>query len=192
MKMIYTGLYKEKLMKGYEDYKFIFQNSVKNPDYFLNGWCEIFSKEIYKKYGWQIETMLLFFNISDEYTDEEILSMDHDIYVDNIGDFDRYDVSLIHCYNTFYINGTKYFVDVRGITNDYTEFLKPFERYRDGEYVKVIQYTIAELETKFWSCENGNVAFNYFKYDDAEKDIRYFTRLAKKYIKDNKGIFILK
>jgi hypothetical protein len=179
-------------MKEYEDYKFIFEDSEKNPDFFLNGWCEIFAKEIDKEFGWQIETMLQFFNISDEYTDEEILSMDHDTYVDNIGDFDRYDVSLIHCYNTFCVNNTKYYVDVRGITNDYTEFLKPFERYRDEICVRVVQYTIADLETKFWSCENGNVAFNYFKYDDAEKDIRYFTKLAKRYIKENKGIFLLK
>ncbi|MBV4426169.1 hypothetical protein [Clostridium tyrobutyricum] len=189
MRKYYNGYYKEKIEKGYKDYGFLKStNEEPCPDYFLNGWCEIFAKEINKEFGYQIEVHLRFFNNNDdEFTDEEILSMDSEEYIYNNEDCDKYDVSLVHCYNTIHINGEKYYVDVRGITNDRTEFLQPFNVYDDDDIVK---YTIAELETKFWSCENGNVSHNYSEYPDDEKaDIAHFTKLAKKYIADNKDNF---
>lgn len=187
MKKYYNGYYKEKIEKGYEDYKFLKStNEEPCPDYFLNGWCEIFAKELNKEFGYQIEARLRFFNINDEFTDSEILNMTHEEYIDNNEDCDKYEVSLVHCYNTLHINGEKFYIDVRGITNDKNEFLQPFNVYDDY----IVKYTIAELETKFWSCENGNVSFNYFEYPDDEKaDIAHFTKLAKKYIADNKDNF---
>lgn len=186
MEKFYNGFYKEKREKDYKDYKFL--ASIEScPDYFLNGWCEIFAKELNKKFGYQIEVQLLFFNISDEFTDEEILSMNCEEYIANNEDFDAFEVSLVHCYNTFRINGEKFYVDVRGITNDIDEFYLPFKHY-DTDYI--VKYTVAELETKYWSCENGNVSFNYSEYpDDAKADIAYFTKLAKKYIAEHKDDF---
>ena len=191
MKKYYNGYYKEKIEKGYKDYKFL-ESITKEPcpDYFLCGWCEIFAKEINKEFGYQIEARLRFSNNNDEFTDEEILSMTHEEYMDNNDEeFDKYEVSLVHCYNIIQINGEKYYVDVRGITNDRAEFLQPFNVY-DNSDDYIIKYTIAELETKFWSCKNGNVAFNYSEYPDDEKaDIEYSTKLSKKYIADNKDNF---
>lgn len=189
MEKFYNGYYKVKREKDYKDYEFLKSiNKGPCPDYFLNGWCEIFAKEINKEFDYQIEASLLFFNINDEFTDAEILSMDHEEYILNVGDFDVYDVSLVHCYNTVHINGDKFYVDVRGITDDKNEFLQPFFNRVDENYI--IKYTVDELETKFWSCENGNVSFNYSFYpDDAKADIEYFTKLAKKYIEDNRDNF---
>ncbi len=117
MQKFYNGYYKDKRDKGYTDYKYLaFIEPC--PDYFLNGWCEIFAKEINKHFGYQIEAQLYFFNLSDEFTDTEILSMNHEVYIANNEDFDKYEVSLIHCYNTLHINGEKYYIDVRGVTND--------------------------------------------------------------------------
>lgn len=190
MKNFYNAYYKEKIEKGYKDYGFLKTiNKEPCPDYFLNGWCEIFAKELNKDFGYQIEAQLLFFNINDEFTDEEILSMNHEEYTDNNDEeCDKYEVSLVHCYNTLHINGEKFYIDVRGITNDKNEFLQPFINRVDEDYI--VMYTIEELETKYWSCENGNVSFNYSFYPDDEKaDIEYYTNLAKKYIADNKDNF---
>ena len=190
MEKFYNGYYKVKREKDYKDCEFLkYIKKGPYPDYFLNGWCEIFAKELNEEFGYQIEASLLFFNINDEFTDAEILSMDHEDYIDNNIDdnneyCDKYDVSLVHCYNTVLINNEKFYVDVRGITNDKNEFLQPFFNRVDENYI--VKYTVEELETKFWSCENGNVSHNYSEYDDEKADIEYFTKLAKKYIKKNR------
>ncbi len=92
MKKFYNGFYEEKRDKGYKYYEFLKSiNKEPCPDYFLNGWCEIFAKELNKIFGLQIEAHLLLFNISDEFTDEEILSMNHEEYIDNNEDCDKYE-----------------------------------------------------------------------------------------------------
>lgn len=45
MEKYYNGFYREKREKGYKDYEFLkFITKKPCPDYFLNGWCEIFAK----------------------------------------------------------------------------------------------------------------------------------------------------
>lgn len=78
------------------------------------------------------------------------LNMNYEEYIDNNNEcYAKYDISLVYCYNTLHINGEKFYIDVRGITNDIDEFLQPFN-VNDEDYI--IKYSMEELETKFWSC----------------------------------------
>lgn len=94
----------------------------RTPYHFLHGECNVFAVFLHDKYGYDIESLW------------------------NKGEFDT---GLIHSYCTKEINGVKYYIDIRGITDSYQEFMKEF--YDNG----------------LWS---GDFEESYITYNTLDKD----------------------
>ena len=94
----------DELNEEYEDYEYDFnfledEISYKNitPDWFLHGNCDIFACYLHEKYGYEMKAI-----------------------------YDC-DGELIHVYCTAEINDETVYIDVRGITDDWDEFITEFD-----------------------------------------------------------------
>ena len=95
----------DELNEEFEDYDFDFsflENEISykriTPDWFLHGNCDIFACYLHEKYGYEIKAIY-------EYDSNQ----------------------LIHVYCTAEINNKTVYIDVRGITDDWNEFITEYD-----------------------------------------------------------------
>lgn len=93
---------------------------------FLHGYCDEFAFSLHEKFGYPV------YQINDE------------------------DGKMIHCFAMIIFNDIHYFIDVRGVTTDYSEFLSEFEDWTDEE--SSIENT-KELNLGIVSISEENKAF---------------------------------
>ena len=127
----------DELNEEYEDYEYDFdflenEVSYKNitPDWFLHGNCDIFACYLHEKYGYEMEAVY-------EYNS-------------------KYDaLQLIHAYCTAEINNKTVYIDVRGITDDWDEFIEEFDDwYSDDCLIETFDVPEYYLKAK---KENDNI-----------------------------------
>lgn len=119
----------------------------------LHGYCTTFATLLHKKYGYTV----------------------YKIEKKN-GDY-------IHCFCTAIWNGITYYIDVRGITNNYDEFISEFEDFVSKE--ESLQYTVPVENFKNdypFAMELASKVESYFKeYYDFElfqKETELMRRLS--------------
>lgn len=117
-----TGFYAEREKYNYDGFDFLEAESVidendsyicinysetdekylheLNPYDYLHGRCDTFAEFLYKRY-------------------------DYPAYMIKNPDTDK----LVHCFNMVCFNNTNYYIDIRGITTDYEEFMSEFEDF---------------------------------------------------------------
>lgn len=159
---------------------------------FLFGDCEFLACEINKKYGYQIEAVIdspdyMPGEYGTDLTEEEFLKLS---YEERRELFQKYlaegspSASVVHCYNTFEENGTKYYVDARGITSDKNEFFLPYGQWVEDSITMTFKNE-QDIRNRFFST--------YYDWY-GEKDLDKITekrriKPAKEYIKNNPELF---
>ena len=101
----------DELNEEFEDYDYSFdflENEVSysriTPDWFLHGNCDIFACYLHEKYGYEMKAVY-------EYDSEE----------------------LIHAYCTAEVNNKTVYIDIRGITDDWNEFITEFDDWYSSD-----------------------------------------------------------
>lgn len=115
-----------------------------NPSDFIEGWCLTFATVLSNRFGYDIEYL---YNRSDK---------------------------LVHAYCKTVKDGKTYFIDVRGVTEDYNELVRPFLPYIevdwDGTY-PMPNTTDHELGEKFVIQEETYDYLNSVEMIDEFEDI---------------------
>ena len=89
-----------------------------DAEYFLHGLCHIFAYALHKKFNYDI------YELRSEAD------------------------SIIHWYCIYEYNGNTVYIDVRGITTNYEEFLSEFKSYNNIKNNKVLNLTEYDYEWK--------------------------------------------
>lgn len=92
---------------------------------FLHGFCNIFAEVLNAKYGYPIY-----------------------VIIDDNG-------YCVHCFCVNIVNGVNYYIDVRGITTDYIEFISEFEDFTDEDSSRI--NTIPIEKYKFFTVDDSEM-----------------------------------
>lgn len=149
-----TGYYKEleTLKKDYPESDFGFLENEYNEGYLsaydcLHGFCDVFS-----------------FKLSEMFKDYEVESL-------------KNEDGLVHSYCKKTVDGKTFFIDIRGITDDYEEFVSEF-----GDFVSFTNEPVYPLEGTVKGSMEEVLKFYNKRFDE------YFS-FCQKIIEENKDFY---
>ena len=153
-------------------------------EWFQHGACEYLANALYEEFGYKIKALVQIDNLTETYTNKELLSMSLSEYGDSEACGED-TVVMIHAFAQATINGKNYYIDSTGITNNIEDVLQKWDVSKTDldrdDYMLIDFDNPADIRERFWSTY-----YDFLGDDDYDEFIDNAKTASENFVKEHK------